>query len=120
MQEPQKQTEEHGLYRLSAIILSTGNAVSILLLAIGIVLLLWHKTPADRHSHSLPTAWRSLLHGQPASFLEVGLQTVILTPIVVSFAICIYALIRKQRSLLIPSLLVIGGLALSLWIGIGW
>lgn len=120
MQEPQKQTGEHGLYRLSAIILSTGNAVSILLLAIGIVLLVWHKNPADSHSQSLPTAWRSLLHGKPAGFLEVGLQTVILTPIVASTAICIYAIVRKQRSLLIPSLLVIGGLVLSLWIGIGW
>lgn len=120
MQRPQKQTEDHGLYRLSAVILSAGNAVSVLLLAVGIVLLLRHKNPVERHSHSLLTAWHNLLHGQPAGFLEVGLQTVVLTPIVTSVGICIYALIRKQRSLLIPSLLVIGGLALSLWMGIGW
>lgn len=120
MQIPRKQTEDHGLYRLSAVILSVGIAVSVLLLAIGIMLLLWHKTPADSHSHSLPTAWHSLLHGQPVGFLEIGLQTVILTPMVASLGICIYALVRKQRSLLIPSLLVIGGLVLSLWIGIGW
>jgi len=120
MKEPHTQPDEDKLYRLSAETLRVGNAVSIVLLAIGIALLLWHKNHAEHHSHSLLTAWHSLLHGQPRGFLEVGLQTIILTPILTSFAICLYAIVPKRRALLIPSLLVIGGFVLSIWIGIGW
>lgn len=108
------------LYMLSAWLLRAGNAVSIVLLASGIALSLWYRNHMAHHSHSLLTAWRSLLRGDPAGFLEAGLQIVILTPVLASAAICIYAVVHKQRSLLIPSLLVMGGLVLSLWIGIAW
>jgi uncharacterized membrane protein len=92
--------------------------MSVLLLTAGIVLALWYKSRVDAHSHSLVTAWHRLLRAEPSGFLEVGLQVVILTPGVTSLVICLYAIVRKQRSLLIPSLLVMGGLVLSLWLGI--
>ncbi len=108
------------LYMLSAWLLRAGNAVSVLLLASGIALSLWYRNHIAHRSHSLLTAWRSLLRGEPVGFLEAGLQIVILTPMLLSLAICLYAIVRKQRSLLIPSLLVVGGLVLSLWISIAW
>lgn len=108
------------LYTLSARLLRAGNAVSIVLLASGIALSLWYRNHVAHRSHSLLVAWQGLLRGDAAGFLEVGLQMVILTPVLASAAICIYAIVYKQRSLLIPSLLVMGGLVLSLWIGIAW
>lgn len=114
------QPDNERLYGLSALLLRAGNALSILLLTAGLVLMLWHKNRAETHSHSLLTAWHRLLRADPSGFLEVGLQLIVLTPVLVSLAITGYALAHRQRSLLIPSLLVIGGLALSLWIGIAW
>jgi uncharacterized membrane protein len=108
------------LYTLSAGLLRVGNAVSVLLLASGILLSLWFKNHIPHCTHSLLDAWHNLRHGEPLGLLEVGLQVVILTPMLLSLAICLYAVVRKQRSLLIPSLLVLGGLVLSLWIGIAW
>lgn len=108
------------LYTLSAWLLRAGNALSIVLLASGIALSLWLGDHIAHRSHSLVATWYSLLRGEPAGFMEAGLQMVILTPMLLSLAICIYAIVHKQRSLWIPSLLVVGGLVLSLWIGIAW
>ena len=108
------------LYMLSAWLLRAGNTVSVLLLVFGIALSFWYRNHIAHRSHSLLTAWQSLIRGDPEGFLEAGLQIVILTPMLLSLAICLYAIVRKQRSLLIPSLLVVGGLVLSLWIGIAW
>ncbi|GIV17145.1 MAG: hypothetical protein KatS3mg022_2580 [Armatimonadota bacterium] len=108
------------LYTLSAGLLRAGNMVSILLLSSGILLSLWYGNYIPHHTHSLLAAWHNLRQGEPQGFLEVGLQIVILTPMLLSLAICLYAIAHKQRSLLIPSLLVLGGLVLSLWIGIAW
>lgn len=115
---PQSSQSDPRLYALSVWLLRAGNAVSIALLLLGSVLLWWRGERVAPNSHSLPVAWRSLLRGEPAGFLEAGLQTVILTPVLLSLAICLYALVRKDRSLLVPSLLVMLGLVLSLWIGI--
>ncbi len=120
MSNEQTHPDNERLYHLIALLLRAGNTVSVLLLTAGIVLMLWYRSRADTHSHSFITAWHRLLRAEPSGFLEVGLQTVILTPIIASTSICLYAIIRKQRSLLIPSLLVLGGLVLSLWIGIAW
>lgn len=108
------------LYTLSAGLLRAGNMVSILLLSSGILLSLWFRNHIPHRTHSLLDAWHNLRRGEPLGFLEVGLQMVILTPMLLSLAICLYAIAHKQRSLLIPSLLVLGGLVLSLWIGIAW
>lgn len=108
------------LYTLSAGLLRAGNAVSVLLLAAGVLLSLWYRNYIPHRSHSLLDAWHNLRRGESLGFLEVGLQMVILTPMLLSLAICLYAVVYKRRSLLIPSLLVLGGLALSLWIGIAW
>ncbi|MEJ5250975.1 MAG: DUF1634 domain-containing protein [Chthonomonadetes bacterium] len=120
MRNGETQPNNERLYDLSALLLRAGNAVSVLLLTAGMVLTLWYKSRADIHSHSLLNAWHRLLRADPSGFLEVGLQMIILTPVIASLAIGVYALAHRQRSLLIPSLLVIGGLALSLWIGIAW
>lgn len=106
------------LYTLSAWLLRVGNAVSVILLASGIALSLWLKSHSTHRSHPLLTTWHSLLRGEPTGLLEVGLQVVILTPMLLSLLICLYAFVHKKHSLLMPSLLVLGGLVLSLWIGI--
>jgi uncharacterized membrane protein len=108
------------LYTLSAWLLRAGNAVSVALLVSGIALSLWYRGHGTHRSHSLLATWHSLLRGEPMGLLEAGLQVVILTPMLLSLAICLYAVVHKRRDLLIPSLLVLGGLMLSLWIGIAW
>lgn len=119
LEQPPEQNDAK-LYSLSAWLLRSGNALSIVLLVSGIALSLWLGDHPAHRSHSLMANWYSLLRGEPAGFMETGLQMVILTPMLLSLAICLYALFRKQRSLLIPSALVLGGLVLSLWIGIAW
>jgi uncharacterized membrane protein len=120
MSERSPEPDDAKLYSLTAWLLRVGNAVSIALLTAGLLWMLVSGSQPAHHSGTLAEAWRGLLQAEPAGFLNVGLQTVILTPIGASASICIYAIIRKQRSLLTPSLLVLGGLVLSLWIGIAW
>ncbi|MCS6830545.1 MAG: DUF1634 domain-containing protein [bacterium] len=120
MSNPTPERNMTRLYTLSAWLLRAGNAVSIVLLVLGIALLLWRSDHALHSSRSLLSAWRSVMRGEPAGFMEAGLQMVVLSPMILSLAICLYALVHKQRSLLISSLLVVGGLALGLWIGIAW
>ena len=120
MSERSPEPDDAKLYSLTAWLLRVGNAVSIALLTAGLLWMLVSGSHTAHHSRTLAEAWRGLLRAEPAGLLNVGLQTVILTPIGASASICIYAIIRKQRSLLTPSLLVLGGLVLSLWIGIAW
>lgn len=120
MPEQTPEQDDAKLYSLSAWLFRVGNALSVVLLASGIALSLWLRDHVAHRSHSLLAAWRALLRGEASGFLEVGLQMVILTPVLVAAAISVYAIVHKHRSLLIPSLLVIVGLVLSIWIGIAW
>lgn len=118
MLEHPPEQDDVKLYTLSAWLLRTGNAVSVALLVVGMVLLWGRGEHFATNTRALLLAWRSLLRGEAAGFLEVGLQMVVLTPILLSLAVCLFALGRRDRSLLLPSLLVILGLGFSLWLGI--
>ena len=118
MSERSPETDDEKLYSLTAWLLRVGNAVSIALLTAGLLWMLVSGSQPAHHSRTLAEAWRGLLRAEPAGFLHVGLQTVILTPIIAAAAICLYAIVQKQRALLFPSLLIMVALVLSLWLGI--
>lgn len=120
MSHKPSQPNDDEVYRLSALLLRAGALLSVVLLASGMIMSLVAGAEIVQVSRSLRESWQNLLQGKPEGFLEVGLQAVILTPIITSVGICVYAVMRWQRSLLIPSLVVLGGLAISLWIGIAW
>ncbi len=117
MEQIQKADDE-SLYAVSAWVLRAGSLLSVALLLIGIALSLGRNSPSLHHSHRLLTAWQSLLRGEASGFVEAGLQMVTLTPVLTTVAICAHALIHRLRPLLLPSLLILGGLVLSVWIGI--
>lgn len=99
-------------------VLRVGNTVTMLLLSVGTLLALIHRGQGETRSHTLPEVWQRLLHAQPGGLIEIGLHIMVLTPIVVSLFITLFALFGRARGLLIPCLLITGGIALGIWIGL--
>ncbi len=120
MRTDEEQPGDAPVYELSAQVLRAGTLFSVLFLLFGTVLAFAQVSRSEHRSHDLAAAWQSLLRMEASGFVEVGLQVLTLTPVLTAGAICIYAIIHRQRSLVLPSVIILAGLALSLWIGIRW
>lgn len=118
MQSQQSAATEDRLFALVGRLLWVGNAVTMGLLSIGTLFALIHPGGEALRSHPLPEVWQRLLHAQPVGLIEIGLHVMVLTPMMVSLFITLYALLGRGRMLLIPCLLITGGIVLGLWIGL--